>query len=61
MSILGRPIIGAAYIKAVIAAVARNPERNSFFTALLLETNSNLPSCDTWASKKDSGMAYHLA
>jgi hypothetical protein len=39
MSILGMAIMGAVYIKAVIAAVATNPAKNNFFTALLLELN----------------------
>src|SRR5713226_3107284 len=37
MSIFGIPIRGAAYISMVIAAVARSPAINSFFTVHLLQ------------------------
>jgi hypothetical protein len=46
--------MGAAYIKAVIAAVATNPAKNSFFTALLLEIDLNLHPWDTSAAQNDS-------
>jgi hypothetical protein len=46
--------MGAVYIKAVIAAVAMNPAKNNFFTALLLELNLNLHPWDTSAAQNDS-------